>query len=246
MEENLKNEVSNIVGNEMLEAKRQLYFRLPEFIVTVVSVILGVVMMCFNLGDFWGLAVIVFGALWNFFTDANKLFACIVSFFVCTIFALISLNFNLYGLAFLHICFYLPTQLIYFYESKKSENLNDTRNKELTKVGTCGAIISVWLFALSITFVLYKVGDPYYLVDAICVTLLSFSVFLSNGQYKEYWFARLIACFVTSASFVYIAVDTGYAMNSLMFALLFLMYLISDTIKFNRWIKSYKNTETGK
>ena len=243
MEENLSSELSGLVGNEILEAKKQLYFRLPEFIVAVLSVVVGVVMICFNLADFWGLSVIVFGALWNLFTDANKLFACIVSFFVCTIFALISLNLNLYGMAFLHICFYLPTQLIYFYESKKTENLNNTRNRELTKIGTCGVIISVWLYALASVFVLYRIGDTYYLLDAICVTLLTLSVFLSNGQYKEYWVARLIACFVTSASFVYIAIQTDYAKNSLMFALLFLMYLICDLIKFNRWLKFNKKAE---
>ncbi len=240
MEQNITNEVSQTLGSEIVETKRQLTFRLPEVIIAVIGLIVGVVLTCFNLSNFWGLALIIFGVMWNFFTEANKLFACMVSFVVCTIFALISISLKIYGMAFLHICFYLPTQLIYFFESKKVENLSMQKNKKLTNVGLLGSILSVLLFAVCMGLVLYCLGEKYFILDAICVALLSLAVFLSNGQYKEYWFARMLACVVSFVAYLYFSIESDFYMNSLTISLLFLMYVACDVIKYLRWKKLHK------
>lgn len=237
MEESVKKELETSLASEIVESKKQIRIQLPEVVVTLISMIIGVVVLCFNLINFWGLFLIFFGALWNFFTDANKLFACVVSFAVCTIFALISISLDLYGMAFLHIGFYLPTQLIYFYENRKEADVSIKKNKELTKFGSVGAIVSIWIFALCVALVLYKIGEPHYVADAVCVALLSFSVFLSNGEYKEYWIARIFACFVTMSFLLYVSIETQFKINSLAFVLMFVMYVVMDIIKFIRWAK---------
>ena len=240
MEESVKNEIENSLASEIVESKKQIRIQLPEVVVTLISMIIGVVFLCFNLINFWGLFLIFFGTFRNFFTDANKLFACVVSFAVCTIFALISISLNLYGMAFLHIGFYLPTQLIYFYENRKEADVSIKKNKELTKFGSVGAIVSIWIFALCVALVLYKIGEPHYIADAVCVALLSFSVFLSNGEYKEYWIARIFACFVTMSFLLYVSIETQFKINSLAFVLMFVMYVVMDIIKFIRWAKIVK------
>lgn len=235
MEENIMGNISSSIEKEIVESKNQFKKRLPEVIVTLCAMVIDVLFLCLGLCDLLTFSLILFGALWNFFTKANKLFACIVSFVVCTIFALISIRLEMYGSAFLHICFYLPTQLIYFYENQKIEDVSIKYNKQLTKTGTIGAVITVWLFALCLAFVLYEVGEPYYIIDSISVALLSLSVFLSNGEYREYWFARIAGCGVSMAVWLYVAFSTSFSNGSLVIALLFLMYVVMDIIHYISW-----------
>ena len=85
---------------------------------------------------------------------------------------------------------------------------------------------------MCVALVLYKIGEPHYIADAVCAALLSFSVFLSNGEYKEYWIARIFACFVTMAFLLYVSIETQFQINSLAFVLMFAMYTVMDIIKF--------------
>ena len=238
MGENIIGEISSSIEKEIVESKNQLRNRFPEVLVTLFALVVDVVLLCLGWCNILTFSLIIFGALWNFFTKANKLFACIVAFAVCTIFAVISIRLNMYGSAFLHICFYLPTQLIYFYESQKVEDVSIKYDKQLTRAGTIGVVISVWAVALCLAFVLYEVGEPYYIIDSVSVSLLALSVFLSNGQYKEYWFARIVACGVSSIVWIYIAIDTTITNGSLVLALLFVMYTVMDTIHYINWLKN--------
>ena len=237
MEENVMGDISRSLEKEIVESKNQIRNRLPEIVVTACALVLDVILLCFGLCDIFAFSLIFFGALWNFFMRANKLFACIVSFVVCTIFALISIRLNMYGSAFLHICFYLPTQLIYFYENQEIEDVSIKYNKHLSRAGTIGAVISLWIFALCMAFVLYEVGEQYFVVDSVCVTLLTFSVFLSNGEYKEYWFARIVACGTNFAVWLFLSFAMNFAGGSLVIALLFLMYTVMDIIHYILWQK---------
>ncbi len=241
MEENIIGGISSSIEKEIIESKNQFKNRLPEVIVTLCALIVDVVFLCVGWCNLLTFSLIIFGALWNFFTRANKLFACIVAFVVCTIFAVISIRLNMYGSAFLHICFYLPTQLIYFYESQKIEDVSIKYDKQLTRTGTVGAVISVWAVALCLAFVLYEVGEPYFIIDSVAVALLTLSVFLSNGQYREYWFARIVACGVSCIVWIYVAIDTSITSGGLVVALLFLMYTVMDTIHYLSWLKNKEN-----
>lgn len=238
MDENVMGEISSTIEKEMIESGRQIRNRLPEIIITLCALVLDVVLLCLGYCGFFEFSLILFGAVWNFFMRANKLFACIVAFVVCTIFAIVSIRLQMYGSAFLHICFYLPTQLIYFYENQKTEDVTIKYYKKLSIAGTIGVIASLWLFALCLAFVLYEVGEPYYIIDSVSVALLALSVFLSNGEYREYWVARIIACGVSALVWLYVAINSSLAGGSLVIVLLFLMYMVMDTIKYISWLKN--------
>ncbi len=235
MEENVIGDISSSIEKEIIESKNQFKKRLPEIVVTLCALLVDVVLLCFGCCDILTFSLIFFGAVWNFFMKGNKLFACVLAFVVCTIFALISIRLKMYGSAFLHICFYLPTQLIYFYENQKIEDVSIKYNKQLSKAGSVGAVVSMWLFTLSLAFVLYEVGEPFYIIDSVSVALLAFSVFLSNGEYREYWFARITACGVSMIVWLYVAFTTSLTNGSLVIALLFLMYTVMDTIHYLAW-----------
>lgn len=236
-EENVVEKISDNIKNELAESKFQSQNRFPEIAVTVIGLAVAVVLMCFGLASFWLILMIAFGAVWNFFSRGNKLLACVVSFPVCLILGLFSSSINLYGVAFLHICFYLPTQLIYYYENQKIENVGIRKDKFLSKTGMIGCVVSTFAFALTLMFVLYSIGEKYFIVDAISVALLSLSVFLVNGGYREYWIVRLVACAFSSIMWVGISVGIGLSCGGLAVALLFAMYVVMDSIKFLSWRK---------
>ena len=114
MKKQTKDEIKGVFESEILTTKEQLKKRVPEIIVTLVALVGGILLYCFNLASLLGLSIILFGALWNFFTESNRFFACVMAFFMCIVTALVAGTMNIYGIAFLHIMFYLQTQLIYY------------------------------------------------------------------------------------------------------------------------------------
>lgn len=227
--------ISNNIGSEIIEAKKQVNLRLPEICVTAITVVIGVIFYCCNLVSLLALSLILFGAMWNFFTEANKLFACIMAFFVCTIFSILSLKLKMYGQAFLHICFYLPTQLIYYYENKKEEDVSINPDKELKPAVLIVAGISLVLLGACLCFVLREVGEEFFISDGITTAFLMLSVFLSNGRYREYWAVRIGALAVAIVVWLNVALHNGFADNVLVILLLFAMYMVMDFIKFVMW-----------
>ena len=122
MKKQTKDEIKGVFESEILTTKDQLKKRVPEIIVTLVALVGGILLYCFNLASLLGLSIILFGALWNFFTESNRFFACVMAFFMCIVTALVAGTMHIYGIAFLHIMFYLPTQLIYYYDHQKTDN----------------------------------------------------------------------------------------------------------------------------
>lgn len=236
--ENTTKEITSAFEGEIITAKREFKVRWTEIIVTLVALVIGVVLFTLNLVDLISLSIIVFGALWNFFTDSNKLFACIMSFFMCVAYGFLAGAVKVYGHAFLHIMFYLPTQLIYYYESQKSESNAVRYDKRLSKAGYIGTVVAGWFVAFGLGIVLFKIGDPYYIVDALSSTLLIVSVFLVNGKYREYYFVRLTALLGAFLAWFYIGIKLNFSGNTLTFMLLFTMYFVMDTIEYIRWKKN--------
>ena len=233
---NAKEEISLVLNNEIITAKHQLKARLPELIITLTALVVGVTLLCFNLASILGLTIILFGALWNFFTESNRFFACIMGFLMCVVVGIIAGGLKVFGHAFLHIMFYLPTQLIYYYENSKEDN-SISHTKQLSQAGYIGTVVCGWLLAFGLGIVLYKVGDPYYIVDALSTALLLVSVFLQNGKYKIFYPFRITACIFAVAMWSYIAIITDFQINTLIFVTLFAMYVVMDVIKFMRWKK---------
>ena len=231
-----KEEIQNLLNGEILTAKSQASKRLPEILLTALAMVVGVVLFCFDLTSLMGLTIILFGALWNFFTESNKFFAIIMAFLMCVVYGFIAGSMKVFGHAFLHLMFYLPTQLIYYYENSKQDN-SISHTKTLTQAGYIGTVVCGWLIAFGLGIVLYKVGDPYYIIDALSSALLIVSVFLQNGKYKCFYPIRITACVGAVAMWLVVAIQTGFAVDTLIFVLLFVMYTIMDIIKFIRWKK---------
>lgn len=236
MENNLsaKEEITSVLNSEILTAKSQFKKRLPEIILTLVALAVGVTLFCFNLTSLMGLTIILFGALWNFFTESNKFFAIVMAFLMCVVYGFIAGSMKVFGHAFLHLMFYLPTQLIYYYENSKQDN-SISHTKTLTQAGYIGTVVCGWLIAFGLGIVLYKVGDPYYIIDALSSALLIVSVFLQNGKYKIFYPFRITACIGAVAMWLTIAITSDFMVDTLIFVVLFVMYTIMDTIKFIRW-----------
>lgn len=237
-----KEEVSTLLNNEILSAKQQFKKRVPEILLTATALVAGIVLFCFNLTSLMGLAIILFGALWNFFTESNRFFAVVMSFLMCVVYGFIAGSMKVYGHAFLHLMFYLPTQLIYYYENSKQDN-SISHTKTLSQAGYIGTVVCGWLIAFGLGIILYKVGDPFYIIDAVSSTLLIVSVFLQNGKYKVFFVVRITACVCAIAMWLTIAIKTGFAVDTLIFVILFAMYTIMDIIKCIRWKKQEKLIE---
>lgn len=233
----VQGEISSTIEGEIITAQKQFKIRSTEFVVTLISLAVGVALFCFDLTSLLGLSIILFGALWNFFTESNRFFACIMAFFMCVVYGFIAGSMKVFGHAFLHLMFYLPTQLIYYYESDKKDN-SISHTKTLSQAGYIGTVVCGWLMAFGLGIVLYKVGDSYYIMDALSTTLLIVSVFLANGKYKEYYLVRIVALVFAVATWTYIGIKTNFTTDASVFILLFIMYTVMDIIKCIRWKKS--------
>ena len=237
MKQKTKDEITGVVEAEIITAKEQIKKRIPEILITLLALTVGVTLFCFNLVSLLGLSVILFGALWNFFTESNRFFACVMAFFMCIITAIVAGTMKVYGIAFLHIMFYLPTQLIYYYENRKTDN-SISHDKKLSDSAYIATVVCGWLMAFGLGIVLYKVGDPYYIIDAISSTLLIVSVFMQNGKYRVFYWVRLFACAFAGVTWLVIALTSNYMIDSLIFAILFFMYVVVDVIRFIKWNKN--------
>lgn len=231
------NEITSTFEKEIVSAKHEFKMRWTELAVTIVAMVVGITLFALDIVSLLSLSIILFGALWNFFTDSNKLFACIMAFLMCVAYGFLAGSLKVYGHAFLHIMFYLPTQLIYYYESQKQEDNAVRHDKSLTTAGYIGTVVSGWLMAFGLGIVLYKIGDPFYIIDALSTTLLAVSVFLVNGKYKEYYPVRIAALVLAFASWIYIGVKVNFTGSAAIFILLFAMYIVMDIIEWVRWAK---------
>ena len=238
MENMATNEITSAFEQEIVSAKREFKVRWTELLVTIIAMAIGVTLFAFDVVDLISLSIILFGALWNFFTDSNKLFACIMAFLMCVAYGFLAGSLKVYGHAFLHIMFYLPTQLIYYYESQKSEDNAVRKDKKLTTSGYIGTVVSGWLMAFGLGIVLYKIGDPFYIIDALSTTLLAVSVFLVNGKYREYYPVRICALVLALITWIVISIEVSFAGSSAIFILLFAMYIVMDIIEWIRWKKA--------
>ena len=241
--EEIAEEITETLENEILEVKKQVKLRVPELIVTSAFMLVAIVLFCCQVINIWGMVIILSGALWNFFTEANRLTACIMSYIVCTLCAVYCIRVEMFGMAFLHIIFYLPTQIIYYFENSREEDVSILPNKQLKLSGLVGAVATLILIAMCLSVVLYEVGCEYYLSDSVATTLLIFSVFLSNGRYKEYWAVRISACAVAVFVWLYVAIQNGFEDNSVVFIVLFVMYMVMDSIKFINWERKQKQAK---
>lgn len=237
MKQQTKEEITGVIEGEILTAGEQIKKRLPEILVTLIALVGGVVLYCFNLASLLGLSIILFGAMWNFFTESNRFFACIMAFLMCVVTGLVAGTMKVYGIAFLHLMFYLPTQLIYYYENRKTDN-SISHTKTLSDTVYIATVVCGWLMAFGLGIVLYKVGDPYYIIDAMSSTLLIVSVFMQNGKYKVFYWVRLFACAFACVMWLVIGITSSFMIDSLVFAVLFFMYVIVDMIRFIKWSKN--------
>ena len=237
MKQQTKEEITGVIEGEILTAGEQIKKRLPEILVTLIALVGGVVLYCFNLASLLGLSIILFGAMWNFFTESNRFFACIMAFLMCVVTGLVAGTMKVYGIAFLHLMFYLPTQLIYYYENRKTDN-SISHTKTLSDTAYIATVVCGWLMAFGLGIVLYKVGDPYYIIDAMSSTLLIVSVFMQNGKYKVFYWVRLFACAFACVMWLVIGITSSFMIDSLVFAVLFFMYVIVDMIRFIKWSKN--------
>ncbi len=228
------------VENEIVDAKRQITDRTAEWSVTMIFIALGIFFYLINMSSLAAISVLAFGACWNFFTDSNKMFACIFAFATCSIYAYLCVQIGMYAHAFLHIAFYLPTQLIYFFENQNHNDVSILKNKKLEPSGVVVTTIAGALLTLGLGAVVYSMGEEMALIDSISAVLLMVSVFLVNGRYCEYYAVRIFAVGFAMAMWALLAVIYNFADGTIAFALLFAMYLVMDVIKCIRFNKATK------
>ena len=229
-----------IIEPSILSAKLSLNNKGAEIIVSCIFLTIAITLLCFGLCNFITLAILVMGALWNFFTDSNQFFACIFAFLVCIPFAIYSSNLGVYGFAMLHIAFYIPTQLIYYYDNKNKKDIGIMEIKSLEAGGIVGTTLVSLILSVGLSLMLYNLGEEFFYLDAISTVLLMVSVFLVNGRYKEYWPVRLIATMVASLSWLFFAVFYDFKEGSVIFSLMFLMYFTMDCIRYFKWATKVK------
>ena len=226
--------------NEVFEAVKQAKIRTPELVITSVFLTLGLFFYGVGLTSLWSVLILLFGALWNFFTDSNKLFACIFAFCLCIPYALLCIDIGMYGHAFLHLLFYLPTQLVYYIENQHKDDISILATKKLETSGFVGSVLAGMILIFGVSLALYNMNNFFFIFDAISIVLLAFAVFLVNGRYKEYWGVRLFAVAFASLVWLIVGFFTDWVDGTIIFALLFAMYFVADFVKFLAWKKSVK------
>lgn len=229
-EHNVKSAILDVIS----DSKSRFF----EIFVTTLFLCIGLVFFLLGLEPFWTLPILLFGALWNYFTNSNRLFACIFAFAVCVPYSLYAIQSGLYGQAFLHLILYIPTQLMFYYQERNNEDLEIKREKHLDTNSYILLIVFALFLLFSVSAALYTIeGQLFFWLDALTVMLLAVSVFLVNGKFREYWIQRLIAVASGFALWIVVGVNYNWSDGSMMFALLFAMYFVVDLYRAIVWYK---------
>lgn len=229
-EEHVKSAILDVIS----DSKSRFF----EIFVTTLFVCIGLVFFLLGFEPFWTLPVLLFGALWNYFTHSNRLFACIFAFAVCVPYGLYAIQNGLYGQAFLHLILYIPTQLMFYYQERNNEDLEIKREKHLDSSSFLLLVVFALFLMFSVSAVLYTIeSEVLFWFDALTVMLLAVSVFLVNGKFREYWVQRLVAVGASCALWIVVGINFNWTDGSLMFALLFAMYFVVDLFRAIVWYK---------
>lgn len=227
-----------IVEDAIISTIKESKDRSLEIFITSLFVCVGLVFYAMGFESLLTLSVLLFGALWNFFTSSNRFFAVIFSFLVCVPYALVSLAAGLYGQAFLHILLYLPTQLMFYQQERKNTDNSIQKDNKLSTRTYAVMIVFALVLMFSLSLVLYNIeSQVLFWFDAISVVLLAVSMFLVNGRFTAYWVQRIIAVAVSAGLWITHGILFNWVDGSIMFALLFGMYLIVDSYRFALWYR---------
>lgn len=210
-----------------------------RFIVTTLFALAGLTLYLLNFINFPALALIILGALWNFFVDINSMLAFFMCLAVCSIYSLFAIMNGVYISAFLYICFYIPMQFSAWMIYSKEKDISIKKDKKLSAEASY-YIIVIMVLVLAITFA-FALGGEYQILplfDSIVACLLGLSAYLQVFMFREYYNIRFIALFSAIILWILVAIINGVTMGALAIILMYFMYLILDIIAMIYWHKT--------
>lgn len=218
-----------------------------EIVITAVFGSIALFLYLLGFSTFLPFIVLFFGALWNFFTPINRFMAIAFGFVVCTLYSLFALEHGLYGHAFLHLVFYLPTQLIMYYTNRGKPAIEIKKGKRLAPLDYVFVAITGILVLIFTGIILSKIeGAVLPFLDATSVVFLILSVFLVNSGFSEYFMWRVFATLSGALLWMTLGIAHGFKDGIITMILLFVMYALVDGVRGVIWMLDDIPTKTQK
>jgi len=210
-----------------------------RFIVTTLFALAGLTLYLLNFINFPAFALIILGALWNFFVDINSILAFLLCLAVCLIYSMFAIINGVYISAFLYIFFYVPMQFTVCVVYGKEKDMSIKKDKKLgAEASYYICIIMVLAFMVLFAIALNEEYQILPFLDALVACLLGLSAYLQSFMFREYYWVRFVALALAIVLWIMVAITIGVSVGALAMILLYLMYLILDIISMVFWFKT--------
>lgn len=210
-----------------------------KLIVTSIFCLIALTLYLLNLVHFPVVALVFFGAVWNFFVDINTFLAFLLSVIVGFLFAMLSVTSGVYANAILYIMFYIPLQFVVWITNPKARDMSIKKDKKLSFDAvyyiTIAFVLSMVILVAVTIHIRYEI---LLFFDVFSACMLGLSAFLESYMYREYYYVRLSALIVSIILWSLVLNSLVFSMSAIGMIILYSMYLVVDTLSFIAYMRA--------
>lgn len=158
-----------------------------------------------------------------------------------SLYAYISFKSQLYGDFALNTLYYIPMQFIGFFSWRKRGNKGETNQVEGRRMTNKGrflwGLLTVATTAIG-AFILFKVGDPYPIKDAITTIVSVIAMLLMVKAYMEQWILWIVVNLVSVV--IWLQFTINQEPHSALMLIMWLFYTANSINGYRVWLKLSK------
>lgn len=141
-----------------------------------------------------------------------------------------------YGEVALNVLCYLPLMLVGFIAWRRNMNAStgEVLKRALAACGRLACALVICLATASLGWVLWQMGDPLPLADALTTVMSVAAMVLSVGRYAEQWALWIVVDAVSVGMWAY---AFSFGAGSVATLLMWVVYLVNGVIMHFRWMR---------
>ena len=171
--------------------------------------------------------------------DINR-YAFLVGGINCVIYAIVYFIIGIYASAGQSLFFSFPLQIITFINWKKHAYKSSTILKSLSAKQRIIIALAFFLCWSAVAISLYKIGNPYAILDTTASILGVLSTFLSMFTYKEYPYISVVGGLITIFLNVQVCLNNIQQLPYLIYSVYSYICIIITTVNINKLYKEQK------
>lgn len=187
----------------------------------------------------------LFGAVSNLLATKKNSINYLFGIFHVVLYGIISFYNQVYGDFFLNFAIFLPLEFIGWrkWYKKEQENTSFLYAKKLGLRSWIKVIIGLSLLLILTSWVLYLLGDPVFMLDALSNSTSILGIILMVLYYREQWWVWFIVNIISTLLWVQVLIISiaNHSLNymAITMTLMWSFYTVNSILGIFRWRKAY-------